>query len=193
MSKKKSSYNKNVYIRKFWLTYAIICVVVVSIFLLAGIGLFGTMPSFEQLENPQTNLATEIIAKDGETLGKYFKQNRTPVEFEKLPDHLVNALVATEDERYYGHSGIDARGTLRAVAYLGKKGGASTISQQLAKQLFTDLNQTGLLNRLTQKVKEWVIATRLEKQYTKNEIIAMYFNTVEFGSNAMRDTRLCNQ
>jgi len=185
MSKKKSSYNKNKYIRKFWLTYAIICIVVVSIFLLAGVGLFGTMPTFEQLENPQTNLATEIIAKDGETLGKYFKQNRTPVEFDKLPEHLVNALVATEDERYYGHSGIDARGTLRAVAYFGKKGGASTISQQLAKQLFTDLNQTGLINRLTQKVKEWVIATRLEKQYTKNEIIAMYFNVFDFTRGAV--------
>jgi len=185
MSNKKTNYSKGKYIKKFWLFYAMICLVVVSIFLLAGVGLFGTMPSFQQLENPQTNLATEIVSNDGKTLGKYFKQNRTPVEFDKLPDHLVNALVATEDERYYGHSGIDARGTLRAIAYMGEKGGASTISQQLAKQLFTDLNQTGLLNRLTQKVKEWVIATRLEKQYTKNEIIAMYFNVFDFTRGAV--------
>jgi penicillin-binding protein 1A len=185
MSKKKSSYNKTSYVKKFWVIYAILCLFAVSIFLLAGVGLFGSMPTFDQLENPQTNLATEIISQDGKTLGKYFKQNRTPVEFDKLPDHLVNALVATEDERYYDHSGIDARGTLRAIAYLGEKGGASTLSQQLAKQLFTDMNQRGLLNRLTQKIKEWVIAIRLEKQYTKNEIIAMYFNIYDFTRGAV--------
>ena len=95
---KKTSFSK--YIKRFWLLYAFFFIVVISIFLLAGVGLFGKMPTFEQLENPQTNLATEIISQDGVTLGKYFKQNRTPVDFDQLPDNLVNALVATEDERY---------------------------------------------------------------------------------------------
>ena len=85
--------------------------------------------------------------------GKYFKQNRTPVAFDQLPDHLVNALIATEDERYESHSGIDAKGTLRALVYLGEKGGASTITQQLAKQLFTDMNQTGLSEQNNPKNK----------------------------------------
>ncbi len=185
MNKKKSNFNKRPFVKRFWVFYTFLCLFAVSVFVLASIGLFGPMPPFDDLENPKTNLATEIISQDGKTLGKYFKQNRTPVEFDKLPDHLVNALVATEDERYYDHSGIDARGTLRAIAYLGKKGGASTLSQQLAKQLFTDMNKTGLLNRLTQKIKEWVIAIRLEKQYTKNEIIAMYFNIYDFTRGAV--------
>jgi penicillin-binding protein 1A len=183
--KKNKETPKRNYAKRFWVLYTVLFLLVIHIFLLAGLGVFGPMPSFEQLENPQTNLATEIVSNDGVTLGKYFKQNRTPVAFDQLPDHLVNALVATEDERYYSHSGIDARGTLRALVYLGKKGGASTITQQLAKQLFTDLNQTGLLNRLTQKVKEWVIAIRLEKQYTKDEIIAMYFNIFDFTRGAV--------
>jgi penicillin-binding protein 1A len=182
--KSKETPKKN-YAKRFWILYTVLFLLIVHIFLFAGLGVFGPMPSFEQLENPQTNLATEIVSDDGVTLGKYFKQNRTPVAFDQLPEHLVNALVATEDERYYSHSGIDARGTLRALVYLGKKGGASTITQQLAKQLFTDLNQTGLINRLTQKVKEWVIAIRLEKQYTKDEIIAMYFNIFDFTRGAV--------
>jgi penicillin-binding protein 1A len=182
--KNKETPKKN-YAKRFWVLYTVLFLLIIHIFLFAGLGVFGPMPSFEQLENPQTNLATEIVSDDGVTLGKYFKQNRTPVAFDQLPEHLVNALVATEDERYYSHSGIDARGTLRALVYLGKKGGASTITQQLAKQLFTDLNQTGLINRLTQKVKEWVIAIRLEKQYTKDEIIAMYFNIFDFTRGAV--------
>ncbi len=176
---------KKSYAKRFWILYTVVFLVIVHIFLLAGLGLFGKMPTFEELENPQTNLAAEILTRDSITLGKYFKQNRTPVDFDQLPDHLVNALVATEDERYYSHSGIDARGTLRAVVYLGGKGGASTITQQLAKQLFTDPTETGILNRLKQKVKEWVIAIRLEKQYTKNEIIAMYFNIFDFTRGAV--------
>ncbi len=185
MNTKHKKTNHSKYIKTFWLIYLVSFIGIISIFLLAGVGLFGKMPTFEQLENPQTNLATEIISQDSITLGKYFKQNRTPVDFEQLPEHLVNALIATEDERYKSHSGIDAKGTLRAIVYLGKKGGASTITQQLAKQLFTDMNQTGLVNRLTQKIKEWVIATRLEKQYTKNEIIAMYFNIFDFTRGAV--------
>ncbi|WP_127845249.1 penicillin-binding protein 1A [Psychroflexus aestuariivivens] len=175
---KKSSFKK--YILGFWIIFAVGILAVVLIFLMAGWGAFGKMPTFEELENPETNLATEVISSDGKTLGKYFKENRTPVKYQDLPDHLINALVATEDERFYSHSGIDAKGTIRAAVYLGSKGGASTITQQLSKQLFTDPNKVGLINRLKQKVKEWVIAVRLEEQYTKEEIITMYLNKFDF-------------
>ncbi|MFO7745983.1 MAG: transglycosylase domain-containing protein [Psychroflexus sp.] len=168
------------YILGFWILFFIGILSIVFIFLLASWGALGPMPTFEELENPETNLATEVISADGQTLGKYFKENRTPINYEDLPDHLVNALVATEDERFYSHSGIDARGTLRAAIYLGEKGGASTITQQLSKLLFTDPNKSGTFNRIIQKVKEWVIAIRLEEQYTKNEIITMYLNKFDF-------------
>jgi penicillin-binding protein 1A len=124
------------YQKWFWMLFSGSILFVFLLFLLASWGAFGSMPSFDELENPDSNLATEIIGSDGVTLGKFYRENRTPVKFSDLPQHLVDALVATEDERFYSHSGIDARGTLRAVLKLGKGGGASTISQQLAKNLF---------------------------------------------------------
>lgn len=172
------------FIKWFWILFAVGILSVVLIFQLASWGVFGEMPTFERLENPETNLATEFISSDGVTLGKlYLNDNRTPVDYNELPQNLVDALVATEDARFFKHSGIDARGTLRAVAFLGTKGGASTISQQLSKLLFTK-KPSGGLDRLVQKVKEWVIATRLERQYTKEEIIAMYLNQYDFINNA---------
>ena len=137
------------------------------------------------MENPETNLATEILDAKGETLGKFYKENRTPIKFDSLPDHLVNALIAVEDERYYDHSGIDGRGTVRAFAFLGSRGGASTITQQLAKQFFTDQVSSNKFQRGLQKIKEWVIAVKLEKQYTKEEIITMYFNKYGFLNQAI--------
>ncbi|HCO85326.1 MAG TPA: penicillin-binding protein, partial [Arenibacter sp.] len=148
--------------------------------LLAGWGAFGKMPDFEELENPETNLATEIFSSDGETLGKYYSENRTPIKYDDLPDHLIEALVATEDERFYKHAGIDPKGTLRAAFYLGTRGGASTITQQLSKLLFTEQVSNNPFARILQKVKEWNIATQLERQYTKEEIITMYFNKYDF-------------
>ena len=180
--KKKGHHSK--FVKAFWTSFIIGILSIILIFQMASWGVFGEMPTFERLENPSTNLATEFISSDGETLGKlYLNDNRTPVTYEELPQNLVNALVATEDARYFDHSGIDARGTLRAVAYLGSKGGASTISQQLSKLLFTQ-KPSGGLERIIQKVKEWVIATRLERQYTKEEIIAMYLNQYDFINNA---------
>jgi len=155
------------------------------VFLLASWGVFGTLPTFEELENPEKNLATEVISSDGVTLGKYAFKNRTPVGFKDLPDNLVHALIATEDERFYEHSGIDFRGLARAIVKLGKGGGASTITQQLAKNLFNKGGSSSTLKRLTQKVKEYIVATKLERQYTKNEIIAMYLNTQGFLFNAI--------
>ncbi|MEY8020313.1 penicillin-binding protein 1A [Muriicola sp. SD30] len=173
------------FIKWFWILFFSGVLAVFLVFLLAAWGAFGEMPTFERLENPQTNLATEIISSDGATLGKfYLDDNRTPVAYEDLPRNLVNALVATEDARYYEHSGIDGIGFLRAVAFLGQRGGASTISQQLARQLFVGVRSKNLFQAVTQKIKEWVIATRLERNYTKQEIIAMYMNIYDFGYNA---------
>ena len=185
MAKASPSKNRFLkFIKWFWVLFGLGIISFAMLFVLASWGVFGEMPTFERLENPQTNLATEIISSDGETLGKfYLDDNRTPVTFNELPKDLVNALVATEDARYFNHAGIDARGTLRAFIFLGSKGGASTISQQLSKLLFTK-KPSGGLGRLLQKVKEWVIATRLEEQYTKEEIIQMYLNQYDFLYNA---------
>ncbi|PQV49709.1 penicillin-binding protein 1A [Jejuia pallidilutea] len=173
------------YVRWFWIMFLGGILFIILLFLLASWNVFGEMPDHTVLENPKTNLATEIISSDGKTLGKfYFNDNRTPVGYEELPDHLVEALIATEDERFKNHSGIDARGTLRAIFKLGRGGGASTISQQLAKQLFHGEGSKRTVGRITQKIKEWIIATRLERQYTKEEIIAQYFNIYDFGNNA---------
>lgn len=183
--KKKSNNNFFKFIKWFWVLFFIGVLSVAMVFLLASWGAFGAMPEYERLENPQTNLASEIISSDGETLGKfYLDDNRTDVAYEELPKTLVQALVATEDARYYEHSGIDARGTLRAFVYLGKKGGASTISQQLARQLFVGVRSKNIFETITQKIKEWVLAIRLERSYTKEEIVKMYLNIYDFNYNA---------
>ncbi len=154
-------------------------------FLFASWGLLGSMPSFEDLENPDSNLATEIISADGVVIGKYFEKNRSQLKYSDLPKNLVQALVATEDARFYEHSGIDGRGTLRAILSFGTSGGASTLTQQLAKQLFHGEGSKFLPFRIIQKAKEWIIAIRLERQYTKKEIIAMYCNVYDFGNNSV--------
>ncbi len=187
MAKKKANKKTNFSKQKRWFWLLFLCGIslIPVIFLLASFGAFGFMPDHTALENPRTNLATEVISSDGVTLGKfYYEDNRTPVSFKELPKHLVDALIATEDIRYFDHAGIDARGTLRALFKFGQGGGASTISQQLAKQLFHGEGSRNTFGRITQKIKEWVIATRLEKQYTKEEIIAQYFNIYDFGNNA---------
>lgn len=187
MAQKNNTTEKdiNYYKKKFWKLFFYSSGAVILFFLLASWGFFGAMPSFEDLENPESNLATEIISSDGVTIGKFYNENRTPIKFEDLPPHLVNALVATEDERFYEHSGIDARRTFGAALKLGQDGGASTISQQLAKQLFHGEGSSFKVFRIIQKVKEWIIAIKLERQYTKNEIIAMYFNVYDFNNYAI--------
>ncbi|WP_264552961.1 penicillin-binding protein 1A [Flavobacterium sp. N2038] len=172
----------NYYKKKFWRIFAYTLLGILAFFLFASWGLFGSMPSFEDLENPDSNLATEIISSDGVVIGKYFKTNRSQLKYSDLPKSLVEALVATEDARFYEHSGIDGRGTLRAVFSLGTNGGASTLTQQLAKQLFHGEGSKFLPFRIVQKIKEWIIAIRLERQYTKNEILAMYCNVYDFGN-----------
>ena len=153
-----------------------------SVFYLASIGKFGEMPDFRQLENPKTNFASEIISSDNQILGKYyFNDNRTPVNYDEINQETVDALIATEDERFYSHPGIDLKATLRAIIFLNTRGGASTISQQLARQLFVGVRSRNIIQAVGQKIKEWVIAIELEKQYTKEEIITMYLNIYDFG------------
>ena len=137
------------------------------------------LPDTSELENPKIELATQILDHRERSLGAFFKYNRKNVTFEELNPNIVNALVATEDERYFEHTGIDVRSTIRAFVYLGKKGGASTITQQLAKQFFTKRSRNIVL-RSWQKLKELVIATEFEKRYTKGEIMAMYLNKYDF-------------
>lgn len=183
MNNDKEDYSH--YVKKFWKIFGYTFLGVVAFFLLASWGVFGRMPDFKELEDPSYNVATEVISADGQTLGKFYLENRTPVKYAELPKSLVEALIATEDERFYDHAGIDARGTLRAVATLGRSGGASTVTQQLAKNLFHGEGSKNIIMRMLQKVKEWIIAVKLERQYTKEEIIAMYFNTVDFTHNAV--------
>ena len=153
-----------------------------GVFYLASIGYFGEMPDFRQLENPKTNFASEIISSDNKVLGKYyFNDNRTPIEYEDINPETINALIAIEDERFYSHPGIDLKATLRAIVFLNQRGGASTITQQLARQLFVGVRSRNIFQAITQKIKEWVIAVRLEKQYTKEEILTMYLNIYDFG------------
>lgn len=173
------------YQKKFWKVFFYSIGGIFLFFLFASWGLFGKMPSFDDLENPNSNLATEIISSDGVTLGKFYNENRTAIKYKDLPKSLVDALVSTEDERFYEHSGIDARRTFGAAVKLGSNGGASTITQQLAKLLFHGEGSKFILFRLIQKAKEWIIAVRLERQYTKNEIIALYFNQVDFVNGAV--------
>ena len=182
---KKSSYRLKVF--SVWLFVLSPVTILLVILYLTSVGLFGDLPSFKQLENPKSNLATEIISSDGVVLGKYFFENRSSVKYHELSPMLVNALLSAEDIRFRSHSGIDVRALLRAVKGVligSKSGGASTITQQLAKMLFTEKPASGL-ERVMQKFKEWIIAVRLERQYTKEEILTMYFNKFDFINNAV--------
>ena len=156
-----------------------------------GLGLLLTiaatskdLPSTSELQNPRSDLATAVLFSDGSIMGQYYRENRIPVSYEHISPHVVNALIATEDERFRDHSGIDLRGTARAVVFLGSKGGASTITQQLAKMLF-HAPARSLPQRLKQKAQEWIISTKLEREYTKDEIIAMYLNRFDWINQAV--------
>lgn len=160
------------------------------------LNLFGEMPNLRSLENPKSALASELYSADNELLGKYFRENRSPVDYADLPENLVHALLATEDIRFEEHAGIDPQAMIRVAAGIltgDRKGGGSTLTQQVAKNLFDTrseelnnglLNDTPGLGMLILKTKEWLMAVKLERSYTKNEILTMYLNTVDFGSNA---------
>ena len=149
-------------------------VLLILLFFLISSGVLGFMPSFEELENPQSNLATEVISSDNILLGSFFQENRSRVEYSEISPNVINALISTEDIRFYDHSGIDARGLMRVLVRTvllqeESSGGGSTITQQLAKLLFHTPAKSKL-ERVVQKLKEWVIAVKLERSYTKEEI-----------------------
>lgn len=178
-----------------WGSVSAVFFIVIMLFILISAGAFGPMPTFEELENPKSNLASEVISEDHKVLGTYFIQNRTFVSYDKISPNVIKALIATEDIRFRRHSGIDARGLGRVFVktlLLGNKeaGGGSTITQQLAKNLFPrdTVNRSFFLSKMAHlgiaKLKEWITSVKLEKNYTKNEILAMYLNVVEFGGNS---------
>jgi penicillin-binding protein 1A len=166
-----------------WKSFAALLLIAILFLSSIKIGLLGKLPETTELENPKTKLASEIYANNGTILGKiFYQENRTNSKFEDIPNHLKEALIATEDERFKNHSGIDGKALIRAISRLGKDGGGSTITQQLAKNLFhrESISKT---NRIIQKFKEWILAIQIEKRYTKDEIILMYFNTVPYGNS----------
>lgn len=172
------------YTRTFWKIIMGGIVFAFLFILSVRLGLFGPLPSFQDLENPKSNLASEVISEDGKVLGTYFVQNRSNVTYDQLSPHLIHALISTEDIRFYQHSGIDFKRTFTIIFYnlIGKRQGASTITQQLALNLFSEGRSHNTLKRIIQKFQEWITAVRLERNYTKEEIITMYFNTVDFGA-----------
>jgi penicillin-binding protein 1A len=179
MSKKtKSNYNRRIWIIGMAPLVAIILILIIA--------LMSGLPAVETLANPRINLATQVISSDTKILGAYYKENRSDIKYSELPQHLVDALLSTEDVRFREHSGVDYLGLLRAVAKAGQDGGASTITQQLAKMQFTNQERRGgKIKRVWQKIREWIIACRIERLYTKDEIIALYLNQYDFGHQAV--------
>jgi len=188
----KIKFTTKFYIRLFWVLVSIPIISIITIFTLISLEKMGEMPTFKDLENPENNLASEIYSDDGVLIGNVFWDNRSYASYNELPDNLINALIATEDVRFHKHSGIDARGLGRVLVYSvllnnSSAGGGSTITQQLAKNLFprdttTYRSSIGRKAHLgVAKFKEWVTAVKLERNYTKDEIILMYLNTVPFG------------
>ena len=181
--------NANVkkYLKGFWISYGIGVLLIILFFMCVGFGLFGKMPTFEELENPKSNLATEVISSDGKLLGKYYIENRSNTPYKELSPNVINALIATEDARFEQHSGVDAFAMMRVVwgvATGSSKGGGSTLTQQLAKNLFPRKQTRSFLETAIIKFKDWVTAIKLERNYSKDEILAMYLNTVDFGSQS---------
>lgn len=182
------------YIRILWILFIFSFISLAGLVLMVKndtFGWFGGLPGLEDLERPDPELSSELISSDGELLGKYFRHNRTPVKYHELSTELVNTLLVTEDIRFRDHSGIDLRGLVRAAAAFGNDGGASTITMQLAENLYRTNNENRgpiyrvpKVGKLITKIKEWIIAVQLERSYTKEEILAMYLNTIEFGSNS---------
>ncbi len=171
-------------VRIFWRIFAVGFASFVLLVLLANFGVFGKMPSLEELENPSILQASEVYAEDGTLMGKYYTErgNRSNVKYRDISTHVIDALIATEDERFYNHSGIDFKSTMRALLTAGTSGGGSTVTQQLAKALL-DQGSKNRAWRVIEKMKEWIIAVKLEKNFTKEEIITLYLNAVPFGNN----------
>ena len=174
-----------VYKRIFWITFFTGLIAAVALIVCVGMGVFGRLPSLQELENPTILLASEVYADDGSLMGKYYtdRGNRNHADYAAISPNVIHALVATEDERFYDHSGIDAKGVLRAILRFGKDGGGSTITQQLALNMFNGEREHGRVRRIIQKLKEWIIAIQLERNFSKEEILTLYLNDVSFSDN----------
>ena len=172
------------WVKFVWMALIAVIIGIAAVFFATSQGFLGSMPDVKELENPDIYVASEIYSSDGKLLGKFEKEKTQPVTYKALPPHLIYALQAKEDERFKEHSGIDLQSVARAVVYGGQRGGGSTITQQLAKLLFTDRVSQNKIQRAFQKLKEWVVAVSLEKRYTKEEIITLYFNKFDFLYNA---------
>lgn len=168
-------------VKILWRIFFIGFAAIVLMLLMANFGVFGKMPSLAELENPEADLASEVISADGVLMGKYYSENRSEVKYSEISPNVVHALIATEDERFYDHSGIDAQALARVVFTLGSQGGGSTITQQLAKMILGQ-GHGNPLTRGIQKMKEWIIAVKLERNFTKEEIIALYLNRAPWGN-----------
>lgn len=184
----KNKYLKK-YIKGFWIIFFAPFIFLFLLFFSINVGLFGSMPSFEELENTRSNLASEIYSSDSVLLGTYYREYRTNINYEDLSPNVVNALLSAEDIRFHNHSGVDIRSVFRVLIrnLIGGQrgaGGGSTLSQQLAKNLFPRQHDPSALQIVIIKFKEWVTAIKLERNYTKEELIAMYLNTVDFGSHS---------
>ena len=179
--KKNTSSNS---VRFFWYVLAGGFGIFLFVLMLAMLGVFGKLPSLKELENPSILQSSEVYAVDGTLMGKYYLErgNRSNVNYRDISRHVINALVATEDERFYDHAGIDFKSTLRAIFLLGKEGGGSTITQQLAKTLLEQGSKNSIA-RVIEKIKEYIVAIRLERNFTKEEIVALYLNAVSFSDN----------
>lgn len=172
-------------VRLFWFLF--LAPILGFVGLMLGISWFADLPDVEELQNPESNQATVVYTSDGKELGRFYAENRVNVAYNEIDQDVINALIATEDERYFEHSGIDARSLVRAIVKMGKGGGASTITQQLAKMQFhqEEAQTASFFERVFQKLKEWIIAIRLERLYTKEEILALYLNKFDFINNAV--------
>ena len=181
---KETKQGPKYWVKVFWKYYLIAAGIFLLFILMLNFGWIGDMPDLDDIENPTASLASQVYAQDGTPMGKYYLEDRISVKFRDISPYLLQALVATEDKRFYDHYGIDGEGLMRAVAFLGSQGGASTITMQTAKNLFT--NNWGTSNkllRIVQKIKESIIAIKLERNFTKQEIITLYLNTVPFSEN----------
>jgi len=169
-------------VKLFWKIFILGWLIFIVFLFAVNWGLFGKMPSLAELENPSMLSSSEIYAQDGTLMGKFYLKDRTNVKYDDISPNVINALIATEDQRFYEHSGIDIRGLARAILYLGSEGGASTITQQLAKNLLNQGSENKAM-RLIEKFKEWIVAIKLERNFTKEELLTLYLNFVPFSDN----------